>query len=340
MGSPATHNWNAQSLRAQLLAWYDANRRDLPWRQTADPYSIWVSEIMLQQTRVPAVMERYTAFLERFPTVADLARASEADVLALWSGLGYYRRARMLHHAAQFVAANLDGTLPAFSAELRKLTGIGVYTAAAIASIAHGERIAVVDGNVERVVCRLAGLDASATSAASLRREIDALANTLVHPQRPGDFNQAMMELGATVCLPRNPLCLVCPLRDCCRARQEGTAAQLPVKLRKQAPVEIEAVLLVARQRGRVLLRRRADSARRMAGFWELPAIEDLPGARPGRHLGSFRHTITYHHYTFTVRSATARASGPEFRWFEASELGDIPLSTTARKALKLVSWL
>jgi A/G-specific adenine glycosylase len=337
MGSPATHNWNAQSLRAQLLAWYDANRRDLPWRQTADPYSIWVSEIMLQQTRVPAVMERYTAFLERFPTVADLARASEADVLALWSGLGYYRRARMLHHAAQFVAANLDGTLPAFSAELRKLTGIGVYTAAAIASIAHGERIAVVDGNVERVVCRLAGLDASATSAASLRREIDALANTLVHPQRPGDFNQAMMELGATVCLPRNPQCLACPIASHCTTRGEHPTKPRP---RMQTRTIAHALCIREGKAGRkVLLEQRPATETVMPGMWELPLLihSEIPADRLRMIV---RHAIMQVNYSVHIQSlsedelaAAAPARGRR-RWTSLRELPAIPLTGLARKVL------
>jgi len=292
---------------------------------------------MLQQTRAQAVIPYYERFLERFPTIDALAGASEDDVLALWSGLGYYSRARNLRRAAQAVVAS--GGFPRDYESIRELPGIGDYTAAAIASIAFGLPHAVLDGNVMRVVARVEN-DAADIASPRTRDRFRAIAQSWLDAREPGHFNQALMELGATVCLPRNPLCLVCPLRDSCQAREAGRAGQLPIKLRKQAPVEIEAVLLVARDRGRVLLRRRADSARRMAGFWELPMAEDLPGARAGRHLGTFRHTITHHHYTFTVRSATARALGAEFRWFEAAELGAIPLSTTARKALKLVSWL
>src|ERR1035437_1757300 len=201
-------------LRSELLAWYRHNRRDLPWRRNTDPYSIWVSEIMLQQTRVAVVVERYQAFLARFPTLVSLALAPEQEVLAEWSGLGYYRRARMLHKAAQYVASHHQGNLPARSKELRLLPGIGAYTAAAIASIAHGEVVAVVDGNVERVLCRLEGWEAGSRKGggAALRHKIEELACQLVDPAQPGEFNQALMELGATVCLPRNPKCLACPV--------------------------------------------------------------------------------------------------------------------------------
>jgi len=321
-----------------LLRWYGRGHRELPWRATSDPYRIWVSEIMLQQTRAQAVLPYYERFLDRFPSVEALAAASEDEVLALWSGLGYYSRARNLRRAAQAIVATAAG-FPHDYEVIRDLPGIGDYTAAAVASIAFGLPHAVLDGNVMRVVARVSN-DAADIASLRTRERFRGVAQSWLDRREPGMFNQALMELGATVCLPRNPLCLVCPLRDCCRAREEGTAGQLPVKLRKQAPVQIEAVLLVARDCDRVLLRRRADSARRMAGFWELPAAEDLPGARAGRHLATFRHTITHHHYTFTVRSATARDAGPEFRWFGASELGGIPLSTTARKALKLISWL
>src|ERR1035438_246412 len=211
------------ALRLRLIEWYGSNRRDLPWRKTQGPYAIWVSEIMLQQTRVAVVVERYQAFLARFPTLVSLALAPEQEVLAEWSGLGYYRRARMLHKAAQYVASHHQGNLPARSKELRLLPGIGAYTAAAIASIARGEVVAVGDGNVERVLCRLEGWEAGSRKGggAALRHKIEELAGQLVDPARPGDFNQALMELGATVCLPRNPKCLACPVVEDCATRGE-----------------------------------------------------------------------------------------------------------------------
>ena len=191
---------------------------------------------MLQQTRVAVVIERYRSFIVRFPTVISLALAPEQDVLAEWSGLGYYRRARMLHKAAQFLAANNEGNLPTTSAELRTLPGVGAYTAAAIASIAHQEVVAVVDGNVERVVCRLEGWEHDRPGGASaLARKIDSHAQALVDPVRPGDFNQAVMELGATVCTPRNPQCVVCPLVADCKTQGEHKTAPRPRMLSREA---------------------------------------------------------------------------------------------------------
>ena len=321
-----------------LLAWYARGHRDLPWRHTRDPYRIWVSEIMLQQTRAQAVIPYYRRFLERFPTVDALAAASEDDVLALWSGLGYYSRARNLRLAAQQIDA--AGAFPRDCARLRALPGVGEYTAAAVGSIAFDLPLAVLDGNVLRVVARVEN-DASDISAARTRERFREIAQqwlvSLDDPRQPGHFNQALMELGATVCLPRNPLCLVCPLAAGCRARQEGTAAQLPVKLRKTAAVRLGGTLLVARHRGRILLRQRDAASRRMAGFWDLPAPEDLPAAKIGDRLGEIRHTITHHHYLLEVRGATvSRAAGDGFRWFSIAQLAEIPLSTTARKALQL----
>jgi A/G-specific adenine glycosylase len=326
-----------------LLAWYARGHRDLPWRETSDPYRIWVSEIMLQQTRAQAVIPYYHRFLERFPTVSALAATEEDEVLALWSGLGYYSRARNLRLAAQQVVA-AGGFPPDYDA-IRALPGIGDYTAAAIASMAFQLPYAVLDGNVLRVVARVEN-DAADVSAGRTRRRFREIAQrwlevSQTNPREPGHFNQALMELGATVCLPRNPLCPVCPLAECCQARLAGTAAQLPVKLRKTEPVRLEGTLLVVRSRGRILLRRRDASASRMAGFWDLPTPEDLPAAKPGAYIGEIRHTITHHHYTLKVRAATASLPGlPAFRWFSSAQLAEIPLSTTARKALVLAGFV
>ena len=317
-----------------LLEWYARGHRDLPWRRTTDPYRIWVSEIMLQQTRARAVIPYYQRFLERFPDVAALAAAREEEVLALWSGLGYYSRARNLRRAALEIAA--AGSFPRDYERIRDLPGIGDYTAAAVASIAFGLPHAVVDGNVLRVVARVTG-DASDIGAAATRERFHAVAREWLAACDPGRFNQALMELGATVCLPRNPLCLTCPLSGHCAARAAGKQSQLPVKLRRTAAVRIEGELLVVERRGRVLLAQRDAAASRMAGFWELPAAEDLPGAARGARLGEIRHTITYHHYTLSVRRAEVKGRvGGRLRWFARDELSGIPLSTTARKALRL----
>src|SRR6266853_2342075 len=208
-------------VRRALLRWYDQHRRDLPWRETRDPYRIWLSEIMLQQTRVAAVLDHYRIFLERFPNVQALASASEDAVLAAWSGLGYYRRARMLHQAAQQITKKHGGCFPQNSEALLALPGIGRYTAAAIASIAFAEPIAVVDGNVERVLQRFIGINLTTP-------QIWQHAQALLADSRPGDFNQAMMELGATVCVPREPRCPMCPVRKWCVTQQSGRSAISP----------------------------------------------------------------------------------------------------------------
>jgi A/G-specific adenine glycosylase len=323
-----------------LAQWYAHGHRDLPWRRTSDPYRIWVSEIMLQQTRAAAVIPYYHRFLERFPTVEALAGAEEPQVLSLWSGLGYYSRARNLLGAARQIAAR--GAFPRQYDELRELAGVGDYTAAAVASIAFGEPRAVLDGNVLRVVSRMEN-DAGDIRSPKTRERFRAVAESWLDPKQPGAFNQALMELGATVCLPRRPLCIECPLRRQCQALQQGTVDQLPVKLGAVRPERIEAVLLLMRRGRRILLRQRPATERRMPGFWDLPAPEHLPVVRPGAAIGQFRHTITHHHYTFTVKAAPVPRrlpTGALFRWLAPREASDIPLSTTAKKALRLAGLL
>jgi A/G-specific adenine glycosylase len=264
-------SFTAAEFRRKLNRWYREHARELPWRGVDDPYATWLSEIMLQQTRVATVIDRYQEFLLRFPTIRDLANADETDVLALWSGLGYYRRARMLHRGAQFVERELEGKLPQTVLELRTLPGIGEYTAAAIASIAFGESVSVLDGNVERVLLRLLGEpeEKSAQARARLvavagmlappaKRGRTGQSNAAVEKENPaGDHNQAMMELGAMICLPRSPLCLQCPVMELCKTRGEhATAARAKMQSRTVAH------LLALRKRGvetEVLLERRAD---------------------------------------------------------------------------------
>jgi A/G-specific adenine glycosylase len=396
---------NPVELRRRLSAWYRANARELPWRGTADPYHIWVSEVMLQQTRVAAVIDHYTRFIRRFPTLVSLALAPEEEVLAVWSGLGYYRRARLLHKAAQFIMLERDGRLPASSAELRTLPGIGEYTAAAIASIAFGEAVAVVDGNVERVILRLTGRAREATAAAqgfvraqaqalmphaallssqldaqfvseqpspprtdsvwdaSERIAIAASAHPAAHfgsdgpmlqklPNAAGDHNQAMMELGAMVCLPRAPLCLQCPLYTLCRTRGEHTTP--PRAPQRSLPV---AYLLDMRKRGpatEVLLERRADDASLMPAMYELPPLplEAVEGREPVLRV---RHSITNTNYyvqvyavrhhemnggsqsrleAYSLRRAIADADR-DLHWVRTSRLAGLPLTGLGRKILQ-----
>ena len=328
-----------ETVRGQLPGWYAASRRDLPWRRTRDPYFIWVSEIMLQQTRVAVVIDRFEAFVRRFPTVGALARAPEQDVLALWSGLGYYRRARMLHQAAQFVAAHRRGKLPETADELRELPGVGAYTAAAIASIAHGEPVAVVDGNVERVIFRLAGWDeAEGKGGAALRKKIAELAFQLLDPEQPGEWNQAMMELGATVCLPRNPQCLVCPVAEGCKTRGEHkTAPRAPMVSRAVG----HALVVRAATRGaqRVLLEKRPATETVMPGMWQLPVLREAEVPEAELRM-TVRHAIMQVNYQVQVRTvaegdvAALTVDGGERRWVRVEELNALPLTGLTRKVL------
>ena len=319
MARPITAPKSLPPLRASLLAWYDRHRRALPWRATRDPYRIWVSEIMLQQTRVNAVLEHYRRFLQRFPDARALARARLSSVLAAWSGLGYYRRARALHASARLLVRELDGRFPRTAEGLRALPGIGRYTAAAIASIAYGEPQAVVDGNVERVLGRLAGRHLPATQAWE-----DA--GRLLDRARPGDFNQAMMELGATICLPGEPQCSKCPLARWCRSRGALVRAAAPARRRARA-----AYRLAVRD-GAVLLRRRPAGDSLMPGMWELPAARS--NGSGSRAVLRLRHSITTTDYQVAVLRSRRGAAG-DARWVPRSRLASLPLTGLARKILQ-----
>jgi A/G-specific adenine glycosylase len=328
-----------RKFQRELLAWFDSHARDLPWRRTADPYGIWVSEIMLQQTRVAAVLDYYSRFLALFPTVAALALAQEPAVLAAWSGLGYYRRAKMMHRAAQVVVQEHKGALPNTAAALRKLPGIGEYTSSAIASIAFGEPVAVVDGNVERVLRRVfPEAEKPATPSAQAKWLRDRAAS-LVDPERPGDFNQSMMELGATVCLPQRPLCLQCPVQPFCATRGEHQAAP-PKKMRSQQI----AYALLRRDHAditQVLLQRRPLSASLMPGMWELPEVAMQPDDHQRVEI-ALRHAITVTNYhvrvlRFSEREARNRWPAERYprQWAKSSELSSLPLTGLARKILQ-----
>lgn len=347
--------FDVEEFRLHLSRWFRAHARELPWRGIQDPYATWLSEIMLQQTRVATVMDRYREFLIRFPTLTALAEAEEADVLALWSGLGYYRRARMLHRGAQFVLRELEGKLPQTAAELRTLPGIGDYTAAAVASIAFGESVAVLDGNVERVLLRVLGLAEDRSGKG--RAHLSAVAQRLVpasvgsiaesvgsdlsskrnqppgkHSNPPGKHNEAMMELGATLCLPRSPLCLQCPVVDFCKTRGEHRTAPRGKPQSRQI-----AHLLAVRKRGtrtEVLLERRAREASLMPGMLELPPLP-LDAAAHREPVLRVRHSITdtsYYVEIFTESAAGVAPADPEESLAFAEEL-EVPESQDASAA-------
>ena len=323
------------AFRRALLGWYDRHRRDLPWRRTRDPYRIWLSEIMLQQTRVVAVLEHYRIFLERFPSVEALASAPEDAILAAWSGLGYYSRARRLHQCAQKLVEKHGGQFPQNAEALQALPGIGRYTAAAIASIAFDEPIAVVDGNVERVVQRLTGCDLT-------QRKIWHHAQSILNPVRPGDFNQAMMELGATVCLPRDPKCPECPVQKWCATQLSKMTTTMerrapsPGGKRTPAPsaqVKKEVWCALCQRAGKIRLVQRPKSASLMPGMWELPLLQKrrrTPSSAPWR---TFRHSITITNYTVHVyRSSHPVAKG---KWIPVANISCLPITGLTRKILK-----
>lgn len=325
---------SAAQFRRLLLRWYGQSRRDLPWRATRDPYRIWLSEIMLQQTRVETALPYYEAFLKRFPDTAALAAAPEAEVLALWSGLGYYSRARNLQRAAKDIAK--AGSFPDRHEQLRALPGVGDYTAAAVASMAFDLPFAAVDGNVLRVLARIFD-DAGDIGSPLVRRRFRLQAQEILDPRHPGDFNQAMMELGATVCLPRNPRCVACPVHTQCGAYAAGRTTELPVRLqRRQSKSESLSVAVVSRG-GLVLMRRRPDGAARMAGFWELPYTADLPGLTNIRHQGAFRHTIVHTVFEVEVFTGVLQRAPWGTHWMDPAHHA-VPLTTISRKALKLAA--
>jgi A/G-specific adenine glycosylase len=319
--------------RRLLLRWFGQSRRDLPWRATRDPYRIWLSEIMLQQTRVETVLPYYDAFLQRFPDAAALASAPEAEVLAMWSGLGYYSRARNMQRAAKQIAE--AGTFPADHETLRALPGVGDYTAAAVASMAFDLPFAAVDGNVLRVLARVFNDDGD-IGAPVIRRRFQLQAQEILDPRHPGDFNQAMMELGATLCLPRTPRCAACPVHTQCGAYAARRTTELPVKLKRhQSSRETLSVAVVFRG-DLVLMRQRPSDASKMASFWELPATGDLPDLTDIQHHGAFRHTIVHTVFEVEVCSGFLQRVPKGAHWMNATHRA-IPVTTISRKALELV---
>ena len=358
----------------KLLQWYRRNARDLPWRRSADAYGAWIAEVMLQQTRASAVIPYWNRWLASLPTIGDLAKADSDQVLKLWEGLGYYARARNLRKAAQAIQENHEGRFPERFEDILALPGIGPYTAGAIASIAFGQARPALDGNVIRVLCRVDGV-ADCVEHSEVKRRLWQRAEVLVRrasrtrkstlsqPQRSpnqtpnpcGDFNQALMELGATVCLPRRPLCDLCPLWRICRARESGLAESLPNLGKRRKSVRRNHVAVVLRKRGRILVRRRA-AGEINGGLWEFPSNE-ADASDPGgfqwlekvwkqppeslRILGEIKHSITVHRITLKVYAAEVRRGfrnlGESYRWILPGELEQLAFTGAHGK---IVRWI
>lgn len=332
---------------ARLLRWFDDHRRDLPWRRTRDPWAIWVSEVMLQQTRVEAVRAPFARFLQRYPTPASFAAAGDDELLVAWHGLGYYRRARLLREGARRVAQQHGGRVPDDLADLAELPGIGAYTLGALASIAFDHAVVAIDGNVERVLARHRGVRTS-PSTGDGRRAVRAAAATWLDRSRPGDFNQALMELGATVCTPTAPACASCPVAADCVARTHGLVAELPVRPRPRAVVEVDArAALVLGRRG--ALGHRVAAGEPNAGQIDLPGggmlhsvdaadLQEVVRARFNARIdvagvvATVRHAITHHRIVLRAHAATLQRAG-RLQWFPLD--GDTPWTTPARKVFR-----
>jgi len=346
------------SLQKRLLTWYRRHRRRLPWRDDPQPYRVWVSELMLQQTQVKTVLPYFERFMNRFPSVKALAAASEQDVLGAWSGLGYYRRARSLHHAAQSIMEERGGRFPETLEEWMALPGVGRYTAGAILSIAYGKRVPILDGNVARVLSRLFLVRGDPRSASTRKTLWRAAADSL--PNRSvSDFNQALMELGALVCTPRQPKCLLCPLRHSCQARRRGLQEELPELAPRQASLAVVLTAAVVRRRGKVLLYQRQEEEL-LQGLWELPGgtcrmdeeprsalareVRENYGLRlePGEQVARVKHNImnrriTLHAFNARLRGRAGMEKKPRV-WIEPEKVRDYPVSSMTLKVLRLVA--
>ncbi len=350
--------------RRALLRWYRRNRRRLPWRGTHDPYRVWVSEVMLQQTRVPVVLEYYRRFLDRFPTVHALARAPVGEVLRAWAGLGYYHRARNLHRAAREIVCEHGGRFPSEFRAATRLPGVGRYTTRAVLSIAYGAPLAVTDGNVARVLARLDAARSRIESAAGVRK-LEQRADELLAPIAPGDWNQAMMELGATVCTPRAPRCPACPVARWCRARALGIAESFPAPRPKRRPIRlrIAAAVLLDPKRRTLLVRSGNGMGALFSGMWHFPAVEvrhspertqrELArllvrlGIAPTRFepLGLAHHTVTFRELTLepylahvAPLEAGARPPRRAARIVRLARVGSLAVSSATRKIVAAVA--
>lgn len=351
--------------RRRLGAWFDRNAKDLPWRGRGDAYAVWVSEIMLQQTQVATVCGYFTRFLQAFPTVEELARADEEQVLKHWEGLGYYRRARQLHRAAKIIVAEYGGEFPREIEQARQLPGIGRYTAGAILSIAYDIPQPILETNTVRVFSRLLSYEGDPHGAAG-QRLLWSMAEAIVDPKRPGRLNQALMELGREVCKSRRPACASCPVQAFCRAAQNGLQESIPRPKAKRQITEVREAAVIVRRKGRILLMKRGEGGR-WAGLWDFPrfaieaehppalreeliaGVRRLTGVRivPGEMLKTLRHGVTRFRITLDCYEAeyvsasnreTAAEIKEEIKWVRPTELANYPLSTTGRKIASMIS--
>lgn len=339
-----------------MLAWYRRNRRDLPWRGESDPYRIWISEVMLQQTQVNTVIRYYDRFLEQFPTVTALAAASLDEVLKVWQGLGYYARARHLHQAAREIVRMHGGRLPNNYAELHRLPGFGDYTAGAVASIAFGQAVPAIDGNIKRVLARLCAIDTAITRHPAAR-QLREVAAALVDPNQPGDWTQALIELGALVCLPQTPDCVPCPLNQLCRARLQGRERALPVKPARPARPHFDVTAAVISYNGRFLIAQRPPEGM-LGGLWEFPGGKQKEGEAlaeclqreireelgleiaVGRPITIVKHSYT--HFKITLHAFHCRlVSGQpqklgvaDWRWASLAELANFAFPRTDQQII------
>ncbi|MCB0308632.1 MAG: A/G-specific adenine glycosylase [Bdellovibrionales bacterium] len=333
-------------VQSKILSWYKKHRRDLPWRKSSDPYAIWLSEVMLQQTQVATAIPYYEKFLKTLPTIKDLSNAELETVLALWQGLGYYRRAKYLHSAAKEVAEKYEGKLPGSSAKLRALKGFGPYTAASVASIAFGEPVACVDGNVNRVISRIFMVNSN----------IETLAQELLDAKDPSSFNQAMMELGALVCKPKNPLCDECPVQNHCKAYGENRIGDYPKILKKKKPTRIYTYTMIPQYKQTFFLEKRTSKST-YEGFWQFPTLEyktNPTGAALKKAFSSqyglnillndfsktrFKHQLT--HQTIHVNAGIKQLQNnlsiesTHGRWLSRKEMHNKPLSALQKKIIQ-----
>ena len=347
-------------LNRQLLAWYRRNQRSLPWRETNDPYRIWISEIMLQQTQVDTVIPYYHRFLKAFPTVSSLARASLQDVLKAWENLGYYSRARNIHAAARVIVEKFGGRIPENLEEIKTLPGIGQYSAGAILSIAYGQALPAVDGTVRRILCRVFAIRKPVDDARE-QKQLQELAASLIPVKHPGDFNQALMDLGATICKAKNPDCSRCPVANLCQAQLHDLQNILPITRKAPAIPHRQAAAAVIRNAKGLLLIVQRPASGLLASLWKLPggfiksgedaekslkrSIKEELGIsiQVGKHLASVNHTythfrITLHAYECRLLKGTPKPLGCQnWRWASLTDLKKLPLSKIDRMVLSMI---